>query len=223
MHWLATPQARHLPGDGQGAIGAYLPWYAEWAPASPNRIAFRLLALNDGGTLKYHVAVIGINGAGFQDLTPVGVDAATQVRWSPDGGRVAFIDYTTGRLMVVNADGSGLIEIARNIGVDAPAWSPDGQRVAYFASKDEPRTLANERGIWSVKPDGTDRTKLRSASLNDFYEDLQLSPDGGRLVMCHRARGDECERHRTSSEPPARMLPAPVVPRWGADPDQAPP
>jgi Tol biopolymer transport system component len=65
--------------------------------------------------------------------------------WSPDGARIAFIDWAQPyRLMVVNADGSGLTQLVSSPQVLGLAWSPDGERIAYYTD-DVPRTLQNER------------------------------------------------------------------------------
>jgi Tol biopolymer transport system component len=136
-----------------------------------------------GESFNRHVAVIKSDGTGFMDLTP-GLEDVSSLEWSPDGTRLAFISQE--RLMVVNADGSGLDTLAYNPDLHDPAWSPDGQRIAYFAGADVPRTLNNDRGIWTVKPDGTGHSKILNV-LPGFgtYRTLQFSPDGQKIAMCH--------------------------------------
>jgi Tol biopolymer transport system component len=158
------------------------PYGAVWSPVA-NRFAF-ILGWDQGDIETRHVAVIGTDGSGLLDLTPLGVDFADGLAWSPDGGKIAFTSHD--KLMVMDADGTGLDTLAVNSGVSAPAWSPDGQRLVYFAGTDLPRTVTNDRGIWSVNPDGTGRTKIRNVPAgSDWYHGLQFSPDGQRIAMCH--------------------------------------
>ena len=64
--------------------------------------------------------------------------------WSPDGGRLAFIEETAGgnHVAVMNADGTGRQAITQNFprpfGYTAPVWSPDGARIAFM---EQPRKL----------------------------------------------------------------------------------
>jgi Tol biopolymer transport system component len=56
--------------------------------------------------------------------------------WSPDGTRIAFVSggLSSGRLRVVNPDGSGQIDLTPEEDVSEPTWSPDGTRIAYRGS-----------------------------------------------------------------------------------------
>ncbi len=60
--------------------------------------------------------------------------------WSPDGTRIAFVSsapggsFVPGGLHVVNADGTGQIDLTPADNVAEPAWSPDGTRIAYSGS-----------------------------------------------------------------------------------------
>jgi Tol biopolymer transport system component len=67
------------------------------------------------------------------------------------------------------ADGSGARQVS-NDGFDAenPAMTPDGAWVIYASGH------ADKRGLWKVRPDGTDATKLASGPLTL----PEISPDG---------------------------------------------
>ena len=164
-----------------------------WSPAGPNRIAF-LKDQVDGNEVVRHLRVMLASGAGVLDLTPSGLHFVSQAIWSPDGNRLAFFDGPASNgLSVVNADGTRLAVLVTGVFQDgAPAWSPDGQRIVFFRN-DNPLTFMNERGIWSVKPNGTGRLKLRNVATGS-YSRLQFSPDGTKLAMC-----------RDSTSPPSRL------------------
>jgi polyisoprenoid-binding protein YceI len=81
------------------------------------------------------VNVVGADGSGRRDLTPGSM--SVQPDWSPDGRRIAFmsvVDVETGKISVMNADGSGARQLADTPTSDSePRWSPDGRRIAVSA------------------------------------------------------------------------------------------
>jgi TolB protein len=139
--------------------------------------------------------------------------------WSPDGRRIAFLRAATRRykqpgrdvirrgnhLYVVNADGSGLRNLTRNLRPTYPysqlVWSPDG-RTIYFG-----RYLVRTDGsgarkllyipttaVWS--PDGrriafpvkSPGPPIGSPSMTDIYV---MNADGsGKRKLTHNARGN---------------------------------
>jgi TolB protein len=58
--------------------------------------------------------------------------------WSPDGTRLAFASNRSGNIdvWVVNADGSGLMNLTNHRSADgAPTWSPDGTQIAFTSDR----------------------------------------------------------------------------------------
>ncbi len=75
--------------------------------------------------------------------------------WSPDGTRIAFVSSSSGSfgpgsLRVVNADGSGQLDLTPTDNVWEPIWSPDGARVAYSGGSH----------IFVANADGSGRTEI---------------------------------------------------------------
>ena len=64
--------------------------------------------------------------------------------WSPDGGRIVF--GRDDKIMVVNADGSGLAQVADGF---QPRWSPDGRWLLYASTAD-----LTPADLWIVPADG---------------------------------------------------------------------
>ena len=101
--------------------------------------------------------------------------------WSPDGGRLAFRRAVSGAftspdhalLVTSDAEGRGATAVPGTGGGADPAWSPDGSRLAYVTSA----------GLWTVRPDGGERTLLRRGS----YAEPDWAPDGGRIAVVDRA------------------------------------
>lgn len=76
------------------------------------------------------IYVVDADGGNLRQLTG-GLDQGQPV-WSPDGRRIAFMDYAT--LAIMDADGSHLIKLldhAGNILGLTPVWSPDSKRLIF--------------------------------------------------------------------------------------------
>lgn len=104
---------------------------------------------------------------------------------SPDGGRIVFSELNT--LMVVNADGSGLRELARG---HHPAWSPDGSKLVFDVVRDDGHRITSS-DLCVVNADGTELTALTQTP-DALETEPDWSPDGRRIVYRLEDTGQIC-------------------------------
>jgi Tol biopolymer transport system component len=125
------------------------------------------------------------DGTAERQLTSANGDAGMP-RWSPDGGRIAFmqsgnglflsqtcewdISSCFGEIRVINADGSNEATLARNALL--MGWSPDGKKIAFV---DGLRTA-----LHVVNADGTNLTKITQFG---GVSSVDWSPDGSRIAL----------------------------------------
>ena len=132
-----------------------------------------------------------------------GVEGDTDPESSPDGQKIAFsrATYTyrdiggtteeiyTVDIHVMNADGSGLREVADDPALDRdPAWSPDGSKIAFVSNRDAPvdATYANSYDIYVTNADGTGEP-IRITNQPGNESDPNWSPDGSKLLYVSTA------------------------------------
>ena len=105
--------------------------------------------------------------------------------WSPDGRRIAFFSDRDGdtEIYVMNADGTGVVQITHNSDADAaPAWSPDGRRIAFVSDRD------GDWEIYVMNADGTGVVQL--TDISDGNGMPAWSPDGRRIAFISYRDGD---------------------------------
>jgi Tol biopolymer transport system component len=85
-----------------------------------------------------------------------------------------------GSLWVVNVDGSDLHQL--DTGDVRPGWSarwsPDGARILFSEERLQPT-----RSLWTIKPDGSDLTKVFEDPDGGFAGAGVWSPDGSRIMF----------------------------------------
>ncbi len=103
---------------------------------------------------------------------------------SPDGKQVVYVrnsmdvmsDSRTGRLWLVNIDGSGNAPLTgRDIGESNPAWSPGGNRIAFTSTTDNGAELF---AYWLAEGRVARLTQLDRSPRN-----LRWSPDGSHIAF----------------------------------------
>lgn len=78
-------------------------------------------------------------------------------------GTLAFVSDRDGNseIYVVNVDGTGLLRLTRDAGVDVdPAWSPDGKRIAFASDR------AGSLDIYVMDADGSNLVRRTQSGLN---------------------------------------------------------
>src|SRR5438552_2351520 len=110
--------------------------------------------------------------------------AATELAWSPDGQKIAFVSYGSQEVLVMNADGSAPTNLTNDaVYHDRPTWSPDGQKIAFVSAPD-----ANYE-IYVMNADGSAQTNLTN---NVAYDDTPVwSPDGLKLAFLSVRGGNQ--------------------------------
>ena len=135
-----------IRADGAEAVKvAEQVYHPAWSPASDR------LAVVAESQEAYVGVIMQVDGT----VERVAVDLAVQpgeglgsIKWSPDGGRLAF-DAVRGAnfdLYVVGADGSNLRRLTTSPAVDArPEWSPTGDRLVFHTTRDFGSVVGSER------------------------------------------------------------------------------
>jgi PKD repeat protein len=85
-------------------------------------------------------------------------------------GQLAFV--RDGRIHLVNADGTGVVQISEGPNDAEPAWSPDGLRIAFS------RSGGDDPGIYVMDADGSDPIRRTTSGQSPAW-----SPDGVSLAF----------------------------------------
>lgn len=133
--------------------------HRDYAPAwSPTGARIAFASDRDGTTQLWTMRP---DGTDPRQVTAGTTTRAYEPSWSPDGTRLVFrrVSNVGGgavtELAIVNADGTGLVELALP-GTEAwPSWSPDGTRIAFSSN-----LPATDTRLYTIAPDGTQLTEV---------------------------------------------------------------
>jgi TolB protein len=142
------------------------------------------------------VTMVGADGTGRHQILrlPRYAGDANWPQLSPDGRMIVFERLNSPlskpplghALFVMNADGTGVHRVTpwRLRAGDGPDWAPDSSRILFRSLGDEP----NDRSqYYTVRPDGSQLTKLTSFPRGRRLFSASFSPDGQQIVY---ARAD---------------------------------
>ena len=148
----------------------------------------------------YEIATANIDGSGIKRLTENFLLDHYPV-WSPDETRIAFMSNPggwlprngNGRLYTMAADGSDVRLLTPSLeGVTPypPVWSPDGHYIVFTVlEEDERGWYTFDVGLYTVRSDGSDLTRIGKGLSLPFLSVPSWAPDSSELAFA--MRGEE--------------------------------
>lgn len=181
-------------------------WAIPFSGGAPKKLAegHSAAIAPKGGTVAYifksQVWSVPLDGSDKPQQLIHSMGNSSQMRWSPDGSRLAFVSRRNDHSFVGVYDGSAKSLVYLDPGVDGdmqPAWSPDSRRIAFLripVAKDTlPFSPRREGQPWSIRiadastGKGQEIWRADSGTGSEFHEgvaDNQLIwAAGDRLVF----------------------------------------
>jgi Tol biopolymer transport system component len=170
--------------------------------ADDKQLCFFLLGANSAGE-KAGIYVMNADGNARQYVT-----SGTHPRWSPDGGRIAYLTKPNGGTIRVwdLLDSKSRIVLNDKFGslLSPPAWSPDSKEVAFLAKRE--RTAPILLCVVDAQGDAVDSTMLKEdvAELSPCWAPgekilfAQSSDQSGQLHCLNRTQPEAATQLKTS-------------------------
>ena len=155
--------------------------YPAWSPRG-DKIAF--VNQLERANPKFRICTVDRDGQNlqvlyeYQQLELVSGFAwsgdGTEIIFSRDGGRIAFLDTATHEVRTVNLP---------VVGINDPDWSRHGQNVTFSAFADTAEAFEPRDGVFIIDRDGNPLRKILTDSDLISYLGLAWSPDGNKILV----------------------------------------
>ncbi len=154
-----------------------------WSPDSKH-LAFIVFEKGDN-----YLGVVDADNGRIQEIRVPGVDAITNIAWSPDGRTIAIAGQDTGvsDLFLFDIDSKQVRRLTSDKFADMqPAWSPDGHTIAFVTDRGGEASLDQLRftGMHIATIDtGTREIKVLPLFNNAKNLNPQFAPDGQSIYF----------------------------------------
>lgn len=133
------------------------------------------------------IYVMSSDGTGAHPVSAAG--AASDFAWSPDSARLAF---SSSGINVVNADSSGLVNIATG---SHPSWEPDGTRLAFTRDNGD---------IYLITPNGAGESRILDRTTDANFS-IAWSPSDQDIAWIEDRVNPALWTARTNGAAPAQL------------------
>lgn len=150
-----------------------------------------------GGDAPSFVYEVQPDGSGQRLVFDSEPSGFSQIAWSPDGTRIAFVDPVVGRrgIYVSDPDGTDAQRLTEGVNDGWPSWSPDGTRIAFSSTRYDLSIGTCEPGadvqcptdIYTVDADDGNVTRLTTDAVADYQP--VWSPEGFRIAFVRAFNG----------------------------------
>jgi Tol biopolymer transport system component len=188
--WVAAATMLVLASCSSGPNATQASTPSPTRPLLAGRIVFVDRPVTPGPQSVYSIAADG-NQRELVDTPSQGLGEDDHPRFSPDGTKILFDRGELGRIVVVQADGTGLRTVTLGctgscLGDEEPAWSPDGNQMAFERAlgplqNGTPRDI----GIWIADANGANPHQVTQLAPDSGWEDHypSFSPAGTELLF----------------------------------------
>src|SRR5947208_1040639 len=155
-----------------------------WFDLSPTEAVNGKIAFHSTRDGDFQIYVMNPHGSGVARVTN-DTGGSVDPIWSPDGKRIAYANFHSGRseIFAINVVGTGETQLTTDGGFPG-AWSPDGARIAFADNSD------GDDEIFILNLDGSGVTRLTDNTFRDAP--TAWSPNGAQILfLSDREDGDE--------------------------------
>ncbi|MDQ4121480.1 MAG: hypothetical protein M3209_08550 [Acidobacteriota bacterium] len=165
--------------DGTGETEIAAGFDPTW---SPNGQELALVRTMGGETSD--IFLVGADGTNLRQLTQT--FQAYSPAWSPNGNQIAFeSSHEAGwHVYIINTNGSNQQRLpvpSYFIGEHGPVWTPDGSKIIFIGDRSVDGLRRSD--FYSVKPDGSELTRLTNLNALLEFGTPGISSDGSKLLF----------------------------------------